>query len=75
MLWHPVVTFISALNTSLTDDPIQLGLGLVGAHLAVFAGGLPLSALRFRLGNIVPCVTAHWAANAGVLLGVWLLSR
>jgi uncharacterized protein len=69
-LWHLVVVWRTVALTNLADEPLWLALGLLGSLGAVFVGGLVFAVLRLRTGNLAASITAHWAFNAVLLLGL-----
>jgi membrane protease YdiL (CAAX protease family) len=73
MLWHLVVNYHTLTNTNLAWSPFLLALGLVGAHVAVFLGGVFFCVLRLGFGRLAPCISAHWAVNGGILVGLLFL--
>ncbi len=70
MLWHAVVNYHTLSNTNLAEAPLLLALGVAGAHIGVFIGGVAFCLLRLRTRHMVAPVIAHWAVNGGILLGI-----
>lgn len=74
-LWHLVVNALSLQQNPVTllglPSQVALGLGYVGALVAVGAGGGILSTLRERTGNLAGSVLVHWAADAVMTLVIY----
>jgi membrane protease YdiL (CAAX protease family) len=70
MLWHAAVITRTLGETNLRDEPLFLAVGVAGAWLAVFVGGVLFAALRIRTRHLAGSVLAHWAFNAVLLVGV-----
>ena len=68
--WHLILNYHTLSNTNLAETPVLLAVGLVGAHLAVFVGGVAFCALRVWRRHLAAPIAAHWAVNAGILLGI-----
>jgi uncharacterized protein len=68
--WHGVVVTRTVALTNLPAQPLLLTLGLLGAFLAVWVGGLLFAWLRLATGQLTGSVVAHWAFNALLLLGL-----
>ena len=68
--WHAVIVSRTVALTNLQSEPLLSILGLVGAFLAVFAGGLLFAWLRVASGNLAGSIVAHWAFNTLLLLGL-----
>lgn len=68
--WHVVIVLATLAETNLTRDPLFGALGLAGAFLAVFAGGIFLAVLRIVTGSLAAPLAAHWAFNTALLVGL-----
>jgi membrane protease YdiL (CAAX protease family) len=66
--WHTAVAVFTVLNTTV---PAVLSVpAIVGALAILFVGGAIMAALRLVTGTLMSSVTAHWAFNAIILLGL-----
>ena len=70
MLWHAVVNYHTLSNTNLGEAPVLLVLGVGGAHIGVFIGGVAFCLLRLRTRHVAAPLVAHWTVNGGILLGI-----
>jgi uncharacterized protein len=68
--WHVVVVSRTIGMTNLQGQSVFTMLGLLGAFIAVGAGGALFAWLRVTTGHLAGSVIAHWAFNALVLLGL-----
>jgi uncharacterized protein len=68
--WHGVVVTRTVALTNLQAQPLLLTLGLLGAVLAIWVGGLLFAWLRLATGQLAGSVVAHWAFNALLLFGL-----
>jgi membrane protease YdiL (CAAX protease family) len=68
--WHLLVVSRTLALTNLGGEPFLLILGLVGAFVAIFAGGLLFAALRIRTRHLAAAVVAHWGFNTLLLIGL-----
>jgi membrane protease YdiL (CAAX protease family) len=68
--WHVVIVVATVAETDLVGDPFFSALGLAGALLAVFAGGVVFAALRVLTGSLAAPIAAHWGFNAALLVGL-----
>lgn len=73
--WHAVIVTTTIAQTSLAGDRLFAGLGLVGAFLAVFGGGVSFAALRVTTGSLAAPIAAHWVFNSALLVGLSALGR
>jgi len=58
-------------DTTLGPASPWFGVGITGAVLAVFIGGVLFAQLRLRTGTLATSILAHWSFNSGLLLGLW----
>ncbi len=66
--WHGVVVIRTIASTNLQSDSFLAVIGVAGAFVAVFVGGLLFAWIRVATGHLAGPVVAHWAFNAVVLL-------
>jgi membrane protease YdiL (CAAX protease family) len=66
--WHTAVAVFTVLNT--TVPAILIAPAIVGALVILFFGGAIMAALRLATGTLMTSVTAHWAFNAVILVGL-----
>jgi membrane protease YdiL (CAAX protease family) len=67
-LWHGTVAAFTVMNTTL---PVVLVIpAIAGAFAVVFVGGVSMAGLRLSTGSLLTSITAHWAFNAIVLVGL-----
>ena len=72
--WHGVVQLQTLTVTNFTSPWLIVpAMGLAFAGL--FAGGLIFALLRLRTGNLAAAVMAHWLFDAGLITGLFFLSR
>ena len=71
--WHAVIVSTTVAQTNLTVAGLFTVLGMAGAFLAVFAGGIAFAALRVRTRSLAAPLLAHWAFNGALLSGLRLL--
>lgn len=69
-LWHAAVAVVTVNATTIAPSP-WLVPAIAGALGVVFAGGLVLAWLRLRTGTLASTISAHWAFNATLLVGLW----
>jgi membrane protease YdiL (CAAX protease family) len=72
--WHVVVQVQTLAVTNFTS-PWQIvpAMGLASAGL--FAGGVIFALLRLRTRNLAAAVIAHWLFDAGLITGLFFLTR
>ncbi|MGH2450138.1 MAG: CPBP family glutamic-type intramembrane protease, partial [Candidatus Limnocylindria bacterium] len=70
--WHAVIVLATIGRTNLQGDALFSGIGIVGAFLAVFAGGVAFALLRWWTGSLAAPVAAHWGFNVAILVGLRL---
>jgi uncharacterized protein len=68
--WHGVIVTRTVAATNLQSQQLLAVLGLVGAFMAVCAGGVLFAWLRVRTQHLAGSIVAHWAFNAVLLLGL-----
>lgn len=68
--WHVVIVSRTIASTNLQSAPVLAIVGVFGAMLAVFAGGLLFAWIRVRTGHLAGSIVAHWGFNAVLLLGL-----
>ena len=68
--WHVVIVLATLAETNLAPDPLFGALGLAGAFLAVFAGGVFFATLRLVTGSLAAPLAAHWGFNTALLVGL-----
>lgn len=73
-LWHGWIAVSTVRETNLSADPLLFALGLSGAFVAIFAGGVAFAALRAITGNLAAPLAAHWTFNTVLLFGLRLSS-
>lgn len=67
-LWHATVAVFTVANTTM---PVVLIIpAIAGALLILFIGGAIMAGLRLATGTLTTSVTAHWAFNAIILVGL-----
>jgi membrane protease YdiL (CAAX protease family) len=67
-LWHGTVAAFTVMNTTL---PVVLVIpAIAGAFAVLFVGGVIMASLRLSTGSLLTSITAHWAFNAIVLVGL-----
>jgi membrane protease YdiL (CAAX protease family) len=67
-LWHGTVAAFTVMNTTL---PVVLVIpAIAGALVVLFVGGVIMASLRLSTGSLLTSITAHWAFNAIVLVGL-----
>jgi CAAX protease family protein len=72
--WHIVIQAQTLALTSL-GGPLMLTLAWGAALAALFAGGVVFALIRLRTQNLAGAVTAHWLFEAGLAVGLYLMSR
>jgi membrane protease YdiL (CAAX protease family) len=72
-LWHASIVAPTLRETNVAD-PFLAALALAGAAAVLLAGGVALALLRLRIGTLASSIAAHWAFNAVLLVGLWLLA-
>jgi len=72
--WHGAVQLQTLAVTSFTSPWLIVpAMGLAFAGL--FAGGVIFALLRLRTGNLAAAVMAHWLFDAGLITGLFFLTR
>jgi uncharacterized protein len=72
--WHVVVQAQTLAVTNFTSPWLIVpAMGLAFAGL--FAGGVIFALLRLRTCNLAAAVTAHWLLDAGLITGLFFLTR
>jgi membrane protease YdiL (CAAX protease family) len=72
--WHVVVQAQSLAVTNFTSPWLIVpAMGLAFAGL--FAGGVMFALLRLRTRNLAAAVVAHWLFDAGLITGLFFLTR
>ena len=72
--WHGAVQLQTLAVTSFTSPWLIVpAMGLAFAGL--FAGGVIFALLRLRTGNLAAAVMAHWLFDAGLITGLFVLTR
>ena len=67
-LWHGTIAVFTVMNTSL---PVVLIIpAIAGALVILFVGGAVMAGLRLATGTLLASVSAHWAFNAIILIGL-----
>jgi membrane protease YdiL (CAAX protease family) len=72
--WHVVVQVQTLAVTNFTS-PWQIVPAMGLAFAGLFAGGVIFAFLRFRTGNLAAAVAAHWLFDAGLITGLFFLTR
>ena len=70
-LWHVAVAAATVGDTTLGPPSVWSTAAVAGALAMVFVGGVVFAWLRVRTGSLVTTITAHWAFNSVLLLGLW----
>ncbi len=73
--WHGLSVVHTVGQTSLGLSPASWAVGVLGGFGAVTLGGWIFAELRIRSGNLAASVACHWAFNASVLVGLYMLQR
>jgi len=72
--WHVVVQVQTLAVTNFANPWLIVpAMGLAFAGL--FAGGLIFALLRLRTHNLAAAVWAHWLFDAGLITGLFFLTR
>jgi membrane protease YdiL (CAAX protease family) len=72
--WHVVVQIQTLAVTNFTSQwQIVPAMGLAFAGL--FAGGVIFALVRLRTGNLASAIVAHWLFDAGLITGLFFLTR
>ncbi len=71
-LWHGAVALATVDRTTLASTA-WVAPAVAGALAVVFVGGLVLAWLRLATATLGSAIAAHWAFNATLLLGLWML--
>src|SRR5438067_2321634 len=72
--WHVVVQVQTLAVTNFTSPWLIVpAMGLAFAGL--FAGGVIFALLRLRTRNLAAAVVAHWLFDAGLITGLFFLTR
>lgn len=74
-LWHSLIIVHTVGQTSLARTTWTMALGILGGSVVVALGGWLFAYLRIRTGNLAAPLACHWAFNAAVLIGLYLLQR
>ncbi|MDP9467233.1 MAG: CPBP family intramembrane metalloprotease [Chloroflexota bacterium] len=74
-LWHGLIIVHTVGQTSLARTTWTMALGIIGGFVVVALGGLLFAYLRIRTGSLLAPLACHWAFNASVLIGLYLLQR
>ena len=72
--WHVVVQVQTLAVTNFTS-PWQIVPAMGLAFAGVFAGGVIFALLRLRTRNLAGAVVAHWLFDAGLITGLFFLTR
>lgn len=70
--WHVVIVVATLQVTNAAAHPVTATLGILGALVSVFTGGVMFALLRARTERLAAPVAAHAAFNAAILLGLGL---
>lgn len=74
-LWHVTPTLELMRGTGLLDNPVLLGLAVLGGVAATGVGGLFFAFLRLRTGAIYAPALAHWLINSLSAFAAFLSAR
>jgi tRNA pseudouridine32 synthase/23S rRNA pseudouridine746 synthase len=72
--WHGVVQVQTLAVTNFTA-PWQIVPAMGLAFAGLFAGGVIFALLRLRTRNLAAAVVAHWLFDAGLITGLFFLTR
>ncbi len=72
--WHVVVQVQTLALTNFTS-PWQIVPAMGLAFVGLFAGGVIFALLRLRTRNLAAAVVAHWLFDAGLITGLFFLTR
>jgi tRNA pseudouridine32 synthase/23S rRNA pseudouridine746 synthase len=72
--WHLVVQ-VQTLAVTNFASPWQIVPAMGLAFAGLFAGGVIFALLRLRTRNLAAAVMAHWLFDAGLITGLFLLTR
>src|SRR5260370_1307773 len=72
--WHVVVQ-VQTLSVTNFASPWQIVPAMGVAFAGLFAGGVIFAFLRLRTRNVAGAVMAHWLFDAGLVTGLFFLSR
>lgn len=75
MLWHVVINYQTIQETNVGDDRVLAGLAQVGQFAGLLVGGLFLSVLRQRTGNLSGPIVFHWLIVVAMTATLFVLSR
>ncbi len=73
--WHVVINYRTIQETNVGDDPVLAGLAQVGQLAGLLVGGLFLSFLRQRTGNLSGPIVFHWLIVVAMTATLFALSR
>ncbi len=72
--WHVVVQVQTLAVTNFTN-PWQIVPAMGLAFAGLFAGGVIFALLRLRTRNLAGAVVAHWLFDAGLITGLFFMTR
>jgi tRNA pseudouridine32 synthase/23S rRNA pseudouridine746 synthase len=72
--WHLVVQ-VQTLAATNFPSPWQIVPAMALAFAGLFAGGVIFALLRLRTRNLAAAVAAHWLFDAGLITGLFFLTR
>jgi membrane protease YdiL (CAAX protease family) len=70
-LWHGFVAIATVADSTLGQETGWWIVGIGGAMVVLFVGGVIMAILRTITGTLMTTIAAHWAFNAGILVGLW----
>jgi membrane protease YdiL (CAAX protease family) len=70
VLWHAVMVRTTVAQTNLAAEPPLFLLAVIGAVLALSAGGIAFAYLRALTGHLAAPIAAHWTFNSALLVGL-----
>lgn len=70
-LWHGFVAIATVADSTFGQQTGWWIVGIGGAMVVLFAGGLIMAILRTITGTLMTSIAAHWAFNAVILVGLW----
>lgn len=74
-LWHGFVAIATVADSTLGQTVGWWVVGIAGAMVALFAGGVLMAILRTITGTLMTSIAAHWAFNAVILVGLWTAAQ
>jgi uncharacterized protein len=73
VLWHPVLTWVAIVQTTLAAGPVPVAAWFVLSSIPLAGAGVILGLIRHATGSLLCPVIAHWVVNS-VILGFLALA-